>query len=230
MIFPDVQSNEVESFRINRVGIKGLHKPITIKRPGHTVVLHPEINLYVDLPSHLKGSHMSRNAEIICEMVDISIRSPYSGIEHLCADIARMLLERHEYASVAEVDMTADYFLERDSPTGKKSLERFKIYARAEATRDGGILRIIGVEVMGMTACPCAMETTRFMLSEEHPDINFSKFPTITHNQRNISSLIFEFSDKSTVEADDLIEIVEGALSSPTHEILKRLDEGHVVM
>ena len=74
------------------------------------------------------------------------------------------------------------------------------------------------------------METTRFMLSKEHPDIDFSKFPTITHNQRNISSLIFEFSNECTVEADDLIEIVEGALSSPTHEILKRLDEGHVVM
>jgi GTP cyclohydrolase IV len=230
MTFPDVQATAVKSFKLTRVGIKGLRKPVIIQRPGKEVTLHPEINLYVDLPSHLKGSHMSRNAEIICEMVDTSIRKPDTSLEHLCADIAKMLLERHEYASVAEIDMTADYFLERPSPTGKMSLERFKLYARAEARRGSAITRSIGVEVTGMTACPCAMETTRAMLSEEHPDIDFSRFPTISHNQRNISSLILKFTEPSRIEADDLIVLVENALSNPTHEILKRKDEGMVVV
>lgn len=247
MTFPDVQSTAVQSFKLTRVGITGLRKPVTIRRPGKEVVLHPEINLYVDLPSHLKGSHMSRNAEIICEMVDTSIRTPDTSLEHLCADIARELLERHEYASVAEIDMTADYFLERPSPTGKMSMEWFKIMARAVAERggveegeedygtekDGGngkVNRSIGVEVTGMTACPCAMETTRSILQEDIPDVDFSKFPSISHNQRNISSLTLEFSGRSTVEADDLILLVEGALSNPTHEILKRRDEALVVI
>ena len=212
------------------MGIKGLRKPVTIKRPGRVVVLHPEINLYVDLPSHLKGSHMSRNVEIICEMVDASIRNPYSGLEHLCADIAKKLLERHEYATTSEIDMTADYFLERRSPMGKKSLEYYRIRAGAVAERGGAIKRSIGVEATGMTACPCAMETTRALLSEKYPSIDFTKFPTITHNQRNISSLIFEFDGEQNVEADEMIEIVESALSSPTHEILKRKDEGQLVL
>ncbi len=225
-----MQSISVQSFKLTRVGIKGLRKPVTIKRPGRVVVLHPEINLYVDLPSHLKGSHMSRNVEIICEMVDASIRNPYSGLEHLCADIAKKLLERHEYATTSEIDMTADYFLERRSPMGKKSLEYYRIRAGAVAERGGAIKRSIGVEATGMTACPCAMETTRALLSEKYPGIDFTKFPTITHNQRNISSLIFEFEGEQNVEADDMIEIVESALSSPTHEILKRKDEGQLVL
>jgi len=230
MTFPDVQSTTIKSFKLTRVGITGLRKPVTILRPGREVTLHPEINLYVDLPSHLKGSHMSRNAEIICEMVDTSIRKPDTSLEHLCAEIAKMLLERHEYASVAEIDMKADYFLERPSPTGKLSLERFGLFARAVARRGKEITQCIGVEVTGMTTCPCAMETARTLLSEENPDVDFSRFPSISHNQRNNSSLILEFNGPSTVEADDLIDIVEGALSSPTHEILKRQDEAMVVM
>ncbi|MCK4614619.1 MAG: GTP cyclohydrolase I FolE2 [Thermoplasmata archaeon] len=230
MIFPDVQSTAVKSFKLTRVGIKGLRKPVTIRRPGREVVLYPEIDLFVDLPSHLKGSHMSRNAEILCEIVDSSIRNPYTGLEHLCADISKMLLERHEYATVAEIDMTADYFLERASPSGNKSLEIFKLIAGAVARRDDATTRTIGVEVTGMTACPCAMETTRILLSNEHAGKDFSNFPTISHNQRNISSLIIEFEGECDIEADDLIDIVEGSLSSPSHEVLKREDEGLVVM
>jgi GTP cyclohydrolase IV len=240
MIFPDVQSTAVKSFKLTRVGITGLRKPVTIRRPDREVVLYPEINLYVDLPSHLKGSHMSRNAEIICEMVDTSIRTPDTSLEHLCADITRELLERHEYASVAEIDMTADYFLERPSPTGKMSMERFKILAKAQAERmteigsdqssEAKVTRSIGVEVTGMTACPCAMETTRSILQEENQDIDMNRFPSISHNQRNISSLTLEFSERSTVEADDLILLIESALSNPTHEILKRRDEALVVI
>jgi len=230
MSFPDVQSYEIKSFKLTRVGIKGLRKPVIINRPGHDGVLQPEINLYVDLPSTLKGSHMSRNVEIICEMVDESIRNPYPGLETVCGNITKELLERHEYASVAEIDMKADYFLERLSPSGKKSMELFTLMASALAKRGEAVTRTIGVEVIGMTACPCAMETTRALLAEKHEETDFSKFPTITHNQRNISSLTFEFNDDSQIEADDLIDIVEGSLSSPTHEILKRGDEGLVVL
>ena len=280
MNYPDVQSTTVTSFKLTRVGITGLRKPVTIQRPGRTVELHPEIDLFVDLPSHLKGSHMSRNAEIICEMIDTSIRTPDTSLEHLCAAIAGKLLERHEYATVAEITMSADYFLERPSPTGKMSLERFRIMARAVGVREpeeGGlaappghpadplagdpmrhpvaltpdtpaespmetdppgtapghgmrISRSIGVEVTGMTACPCAMETTRSILQDEHRDMDLSRLLSISHNQRNISTLILEFPGESSVEADDLITLVEGSLSSPTHEILKRKDEALVVI
>ncbi|EQD34683.1 protein containing DUF198 [mine drainage metagenome] len=41
---------------------------------------------------------------------------------------------------------------------------------------------------------------------------------------------MFEFEDDGSVEVDDLIEAIEGAQSSPTYAILKRGDEGAVVL
>jgi GTP cyclohydrolase-4 len=85
---------------------------------------------------------------------------------------------------------------------------------------------------MGMTACPCAMETVRELMKSD--DMNTNKLlessPVITHNQRNRTRLLIEVPEALTVEADDLIEIVESSFSSPTFELLKRKDEGELVL
>ena len=54
--------------------------------------------------------------------------------------------------------------------------------------------------------------------------------PFISHNQRNITTLMVEVPEREKVEADELIKIVEGSLSSPTYGILKRSDEARVVL
>ncbi|MCD6108750.1 MAG: GTP cyclohydrolase I FolE2, partial [Thermoplasmata archaeon] len=55
--------------------------------------------------------------------------------------------------------------------------------------------------------------------------------PSPTHNQRNISTLLIEVpEDCQDIDADDLIEIVESSLSSPTYSLLKRKDEGKIVL
>jgi GTP cyclohydrolase-4 len=56
------------------------------------------------------------------------------------------------------------------------------------------------------------------------------RIPMITHNQRNISTVMVEVPEEYDVEANDLIEIVEASVSSPTFEILKRSEEAHVVL
>ena len=84
-----------------------------------------------------------------------------------------------------------------------------------------------------MTACPCAMETTREALTREFPhlaDPEFRDLPMITHNQRNRTQLIFELDADSEVEVDRMIDAIEAAQSSPTYAILKRGDEGQVVL
>jgi len=128
--------------------------------------------------------------------------------------------------------MTSDYFLEKSSPLGRKSLENYKIKASARKARNGELIRVLGVEVLGMTVCPCAMEVTREMLSLMYPDDKgtISKIPVLSHNQRNISSIELEIPQDVSVEADDLVEIIESSQSSPTYEILKRSDEGKVVL
>lgn len=217
MALPDVQSWKPNAtFKLTRVGIKGIKKPVLIKRNGRIVHLIPCLDLFVDLPASRKGSDLSRNAEVIEEIVDESIRQPSPSLEDLCLKIAEKLLQRHEYASCAEVIATSDYFLERVTPAGKKTMEPYKIMARAIKWRDGRVRKFIGVEVVGMTACPCAMENIKKAYGEKY-----------THNQRNVATLIIE--NDGSVDADDLISIAENAMSSPTFEILKRKDEMEVV-
>jgi GTP cyclohydrolase-4 len=93
---------------------------------------------------------------------------------------------------------------------------------------------MVGVQVVGMSACPCAMETARDLLAKEvgTPGLRelMEKFPTITHNQRNTTTLLVEVSEGHAIEADDLIALVEGSLSAPTFGLLKRGDEGALVV
>jgi len=216
-MLPDVQAWRPDSnFKLTRVGIRGLKKPVCIKRGGRVINLIAEIDVSVDLPANRKGSDLSRNAEVVGEIVDKSVRESSFSLENLCEEIAKKLLERHEYATRAEVIASSDYFLERETPMGKSTLEPYRIMAKAAAIKGKGIKKFIGVKVVGMTACPCAMENIKNVYGER-----------ITHNQRNAATLVIE-SDGS-VEADDLIEMAENAMSSPTYEILKRNDEMEVV-
>jgi len=229
----DCQNGRLEnSFKLTRVGVTGVMKPVVVHRDGKDHHLTAEIDVFVDLPSTQRGSHMSRNVEVITEMIEKGVRRKVRSLEDLSASICRELLDRHEYAGHAEVRMSADYFLERSPPSGRKSMEQYKLVARATAKRGSGLMKLIGVEVQGMTACPCAMETVQHELSCDVPALKKvgRKVPTITHNQRNRTTLMVEVPEDVDVEADDLIDIVEEALSSPTFGILKRKDEAAVVL
>ena len=220
------------SFRLNKVGVTGVLKPVQVRRPNREVTLTTAMDVYVDLPPNQKGSHLSRNLEAINEVVDRSVRDPVSSLEELTETIARSLLKRHDYATTSEVWATADYFLERTSPWGRTSLEPYRLVARANAHRGSReVERSIGVEVVGMTACPCAMETVREDLLKEHPEV--AKWPDgvpiITHNQRNRTTVVLQEPPGHDVEADDLIDLVEESLSAPTFGLLKRPDEARLV-
>lgn len=232
---PDVQNHRVpDSYRLTRVGVTGVKKQVRIRRPGHVVTVQPVISLFVDLPASQRGSHMSRNIEVVSDLVERSVKKPCRSLENLAAMLSRGLLERHGYASTAEVEMKADYFVEKKNPSGKRSTESYSILARSVAHRGACLLvrKSIGVEVIGMTACPCAQETVREFLASKDKRLRDSTCPPpmITHNQRNITSLMVEVPETCEIEANDLIELVELSQSSPTFEILKRPDEGQVVM
>ncbi|MBI5001532.1 MAG: GTP cyclohydrolase I FolE2 [Euryarchaeota archaeon] len=231
----DVQSRRPSArFKLTRVGVTGVKKPISIERPGKTVMLTATIDMYVDLPATQKGSHMSRNVEVLDEAVDRTFSKPGKSLEDLAKGLAAELLRRHDYASSAEVQVAADYFLDKKAPSGRKTTEVYRLTASAKGTRDGRSAKVkksIGVEVVGMTACPCAMEGVREHMRGKHPEHSraLSKLPAITHNQRNVAMLRLDVPDGHDIEADTLIEIVEGALSTPTREILKRKDEAALV-
>ncbi|MDI6708167.1 MAG: GTP cyclohydrolase MptA [Candidatus Thermoplasmatota archaeon] len=220
----DVQ-NKVPAlrFKLTRVGIRGVRKPVFVERGGKLTTLAANIDVFVDLPASRKGVHMSRNIEAVNEILDRSIEKPVKGVENLCANIAKQLLSKHDYANRSEVRMEAEYFLECETPSGALSTENYTLIGRAVAERGKEVKKAIGVEVIGMSACPCAIETVRELLPKH-------KYPVITHNQRNVSRLIIEVPEEYDIEANDLIRLVESSMSSPTYELLKKSDEAKIVL
>ena len=219
------------------MGISGIRKPLTVQRREGTHTLTVEFHVAVDLPPERKGSDLSRNAEILAEVVDETVTRPVEGLESACSSIARELLARHPYANEASVEASAEYFLRKGISDAKRSFENYTLLADARASRaaDGSVTlsRAVGAEAVGMTACPCAMETCRDRLVAEFPllgDPSMKDLPMISHNQRNRTRLVFELPDASEVEADEIISAIEAAQSSPTYAILKRGDEAQVVI
>jgi GTP cyclohydrolase-4 len=225
---PDVQSSLAPSqFKLTRVGVTGVKKLVHIKRPNKqsSLPLTVILDLFVDLPAVQKGSHMSRNLELISEIIDRNLKTPVSDLESFCANTAELLLEKHDYATFSEVKAEADYFLDVMYPSGQQGSEPYTLIAEARAKRNGELKKLIGVKVVGMTACPCAMEVVR-KLGNHKKDC-----PVPTHNQRNIGTLMIEVPRESgMIDADDLIDIVEKSFSSPTYSILKRKEEAELVL
>ena len=222
---------------LRSVGVSGIRKPLSVQRKDRVHTLAATFEVAVDLPSERKGSDLSRNAEVLAELVDRTVERPVASLESACSTIARELLVRHAYATEATVSASAEYFLRRGISEEKRSFEDYLLLAEARAHRSGGdrveLRRAVGAEAVGMTACPCAMETCREQLRAEYPalaDASLASLPMISHNQRNRTRLMFELDDDAEVEVDDLIAAIEAAQSSPTYAILKRGDEGKVVL
>ncbi len=222
----DVQSMRPNrKFHLTRVGIKGVRKLLYIKRDDRIVPLTARISACVDLPAELKGIHMSRNVEVINEVVEESTKGKkeFESLEEVMMVICQGLLKRHEYAERAYAKATAYYFLDRKTPLGRSSNEYYKIFAGAKAVRGKRMERRIGVEVIGASACPCAMDTVR-------EKIRCEQELGITHNQRCLLRISVITPEDYEVEADELIEIAELSFSSPTFEYLKRDDEAELVI
>ena len=225
----DLQYGRGEAgFKLTRVGVKGVRKPVIVRREGVGKTLNNSLNcsvdIYVDLPGSQKGSHMSRNVEVLNEVVLESMESPVTGIEDMAADMCKRLLVHHEYAQTADVQVVAEYFRDSKTPLGKPTFESYDLLGGSHIERGGLLRKKIGVEVIGMTACPCGQQTVTEMLGYS------GELPVMTHNQRNVCTVVLEVPEDVSVEADDLIDIVEDSFSSPTFELLKRPDEGQVII
>lgn len=215
-------------YKLSRVGVRGVRKPVLVQRQGinNTLnnILNCSIDIFVDLPAEQKGSHMSRNVEVLNEVVEESVAHPITGLEDMAADMCRRLLVHHEYAQTADVTIIAEYFRNSRTPLGRDTYEMYNLMAGGHIERDGALTKKIGVEVVGMTACPCGQQTVTEML--EYPE----GLTVMTHNQRNVCTLTLEFPEDISIEADDLIDVVEASFSSSTYELLKRPDEGQVII
>jgi GTP cyclohydrolase-4 len=210
------------------------------KRP---VIFISNFDVFVDLPGSLKGANLSRNFEVIDEVLQQAIDGDVNMIEKLCSVVARKLLDRHEYADRTEVLMRSEYMVKRETPVSQTACEEVvKVHARAVARRTFRspiVRKSIGAEVTGMTACPCAQNIMkeRAMRVLEGLDVNkdkidefFAAVPMATHNQRGKGFLCIETDDDQYVDLEKIISILKDSMSAGIYELLKRGDEGAVVL
>jgi GTP cyclohydrolase IV len=243
MMLPDVQATRSEvAINLSRVGVTNVKKLVKVARSGkRPVILISTFNMYVDLPSDRRGANLSRNFEVIDEVLEEMVKSPVLDIEDLCGEVARRLLDRHEYATRSEVHMDSELIVKRKTPkTEMTSQKVVKVFARAVAERNEKIKvkKVIGAEVVGITACPCAQELMKTRAEAElrslgieqvKIDTFLAKIPMATHNQRGRGTISIEFVGDQKAPLDTIIENIERSMSTTSYDLLKRVDEVEVV-
>ncbi len=240
-MLPDVQVLKPEvPIGLSRVGATGIKKLVQVSRKEkRPVILISTFDVFVDLPSHLKGVNLSRNFEVVDEVIETLTAQPIDNIEDLVVEISKQLLKRHEYATRAEVIMTSELIMRKRAPVSRqRTQEVVKIFSEATLSRDGKKVVFVGVEVTGITVCPCAQELVRSRVREKLLELQIGEeevskildlVPIASHNQRGKARLKLQVSDEFKVSILELIEIAKKSMSFETFEILKREDELKVV-
>jgi GTP cyclohydrolase-4 len=236
LLTPDLQAGPSDvPLALSRAGVRGVQKAIRISHGGHEKLIAADIDCTVDLDHSRKGVHMSRFPELFEEAIEAVVIGEALLVESLAEHIASHIVRR-QHALRAEVRIVARYPLERETPvTGMPTQEMVSLIGLAAASEER-TRRLVGVEANGINACPCAQGLVRERAAERLGDAGFTDLdvarilelvPLATHNQRGRGTL-FVGSDEP-VNAEELVRIVEGSMSSPVYELLKRPDELFVV-
>jgi GTP cyclohydrolase I/GTP cyclohydrolase-4 len=232
----DLQASTPEiQLALSRAGVTSVQKAIRIRRGDAEMVMAAEIDCTVDLAGDQKGVHMSRFPELFDEAIDTVVLGEAFQVEELAEQIARRIVERQR-ALQAEVRIVARWPMRRTTPvTGLATQEMVSLIGVAAATTERA-RRVVGVEATGINACPCAQGLIRGRAAERLADAGFGELdvdrilqlvPLATHNQRGRGTLYV--GTGVDIDAEVLVEIVEGSMSAPVYELLKRPDELFVV-
>ena len=232
----DLQASQPEvRLGLSRAGVMGASKAIRISYGGFEKQIAADIECTVDLDPSQKGVHMSRFPELFEEAIEEVVIGEAFLIEVLAEHIAAHIVERQR-ALRAHVHISARYPIERTTPvTGLPTQEMVELIGIAAASARG-VRRLVGVEAAGINACPCAQGLVRGRASERLLEAGFDDgdverilelVPIATHNQRGRGTLYV--GTQASVNAEQLVGIVEGSMSAPVYELLKRPDELFVV-
>jgi GTP cyclohydrolase IB len=212
----DIQNqHDDRQIPIWKAGIKNLLYPIDVldreNKLQHTVA---RVSLFVDLPHHFKGTHMSRFVEVLNEQRGkISLRN--------IGAILKTMTDRFDCAT-AHLEIRFPYFIEKTAPVSKtRSLmdyqcaflasfdRRHAPHAPSTALGAGQDL-IVEVVVPVATLCPCSKAISK----------------QGAHNQRSWVTL--RVRSHELVWIEELIAIAEAEASSGLYSLLKRADEKQV--
>ncbi len=201
---PDVQSSaDTRHIAINKVGIKDLRHPVRFRdrseQDQHTIA---HFNMYVNLPHHYKGTHMSRFVQILNDGETVITVASFR-------DLLAHMTERLE-ADTGYVEMRFDYFVNKTAPvSGVQSLLDYQVRLLGKMDHGEPVLNI-EVVVPVTSLCPCSKEISRYG----------------AHNQRSHVTVNVRLREHVWVE--ELIDLVESEASCELYGLLKRPDEKYV--
>lgn len=200
----DVQNYpDSRQIAIDKVGIKAIRHPVRVldKTGGaqHTIAT---FGMYVYLPHHFKGTHMSRFIEILNgNEREFSVES----FEH----VLRLMVRKLE-AESGHIEMNFPYFVNKKAPvSGVQSLMDYDVTFIGEI-KDGQYLQTMKVLVPCTSLCPCSKKISEYG----------------AHNQR--SHVTITVRTNAFVWIEDIIKVAEENASSQLYGLLKRPDEKFV--
>lgn len=204
-VLPDIQnSGDLRRVDIDKVGVKNVTFPLRLRTPdGGQQTTVAQINMYVALPHHQKGTHMSRFLEVL---------NAYS--HPLTPDdiipVGKAIRERLD-AEVAHVEMAFPYFIEKAAPvTGARGLMDYQVRYTVETNSHDDF--VLTVRAPATSLCPCSKEISNYG----------------AHNQRCEIEASVRTDGSSTLWIEDLVQHLEAAASTQVYAVLKRPDERFV--
>jgi len=202
-ILPDVQSTpDIRDIVINKVGVKGIVFPITIETLSGINNTVANIDMYVSLPSNVKGTHMSRFLQVLHDF-----DKPLSF--DTLHELMNIMLKRLE-ADSGYIKIKMPFFIKKTAPiSGVKSLMDYQIAFELEAINNK-IYFYEEILAPVKSLCPCSKEISKYG----------------AHNQR--SHIIIKALLNQSMPVEELIKIAERNASCELWGILKRADEKYV--
>lgn len=188
---------------IDRVGIRGLRHPLVVRVAAGGADPQPTVStvsMAVDLPAHLKGTHMSRFVEALHDCGGtLDLADPLL--------LSRRLLEVLP-ARRAFVTLDFPYFIKKAAPaTGRPGWLDHQVRVDLESDDAGGGDVRVALAVPVSTLCPCSKA-----ISDRG-----------AHNQRGV--VTFTVRPRGTIALAEWIAIVEQSASCELYSLLKRPDE-----
>jgi len=236
---PDVQASRPEvAVGLSQVGVTGVEKLVKLARNGkRPIVLMAEFEVFVDLPGGRKGIDMSRNMEVIDEILEEATEAEAYRVEDVCGEAAERLLAKHDYTSTAEVKMTAELITREQTPASDKQTQNTATIIASATATDEGTHEEIGAEVTGMTVCPCSQGMSESRAREELQDLDvdrevidefLDRVPQPGHSQRGHATLTVTSKGSPDVDLNEIIDIARDSMSARIYNLAKRPDEDHM--
>ena len=184
----DIQNlRDDRRINIRKVGVKTISYPVTVldraRRVQHTVAT---VNMYVNLPHHFKGTHMSRFVEILNRFHgNFNLRAFHSILEEM-----KNRLE----AEAAHLEIEFPYFLQDNNSRGKIGQDRYLCRMHGSLQQEDDLVLEIDVPVFQScsTTAAGALPRSSGQWGQARVAVRFRRFIWI----------------------EELIELIESALAS----------------